>query len=308
MKYAFIFPGQASQYVGMAADLYEKYDLARAYFDRANETLGFDLQEICLNGPEEVLKKTIHTQPAIFVHSTIVSELLKNAGVKPVAVAGHSLGEYSALVSARVMTFEDGLKLVQQRSQLMYKAGKNNPGTMGVIIGLEAAQVYDICASVANIGVVQPANFNSPGQIAVSGSPDAVHAALDKARAVGSKKAVELVVSGAFHSPLMKNAEDGLADALKNTPMVDSRIPFYCNVTAMPVRKGSEIKEKLLHQLTRPVLWQDIITNMAKNAFSTYLEVGPGKVLSGLLRRIDRSLTCTQCGTVDQVRAIGELK
>lgn len=303
MNYAFIFPGQASQFVGMAADLYEKYDLARAYFDRANEILEFDLQDICFNGPEDVLKKTIHTQPAIFVHSTIVSELLKNHGIHPVAVAGHSLGEYSALVCAGVMSFEDGLKLVKQRSQLMYKAGQNNPGTMGAIIGLDAEKVYEICKSVD--GVVQPANFNSPGQIAISGSHEAVQEALQKAKDAGSRKAVELVVSGAFHSPLMKNAEDGLAIALNATPMNDSDIPFYCNVTAQPVRKGAEIKEKLLHQLTRPVLWQDIIARMAADGFKNYLEVGPGKVLKGLLKRIDRSVNCDICGTADQVEAMG---
>jgi len=306
MNNVFIFPGQASQFIGMAADLYEKYDLARTYFDRANDILGFDLKDVCFNGPEDVLKKTIYTQPAIFVHSIIISELLKKLDIKPAAVAGHSLGEYSALVSAGVMTFENGLKLVGERSRLMYKAGQTNPGTMGAIIGLDADKVYEICKSVADVGIVQPANFNSPGQIAISGTHAAVGAALQKAQEAGSRKAVELVVSGAFHSPLMQTAEDGLAEALKTTPMNDTEIPFYCNVTAKPVRKGADIKEMLLHQLTHPVLWQNIIVNMAADGFQNYLEVGPGKVLKGLLKRIDRSLTCNLCGNVEQLQTMSE--
>ncbi len=303
-KRAFVFPGQASQYVGMAADLIEHFELARNYFHRANEIMEMDLQTVCLQGPEEELKKTFITQPAIFVHSVIMATLLAEHGIKPQAVAGHSLGEYSALVAAGVLDFESGLKLVKQRSRLMFEAGQKRPGSMGAIIGLERDAVLAICDALKDEGVIQPANFNSPGQIALSGEKDVLLKALDLAREKGARKAVELVVSGAFHSPLMLSAEEGLAQALRETNFADSAIPFYSNVTTESNTSGEAIKELLLHQLTKPVRWEGIIRNMAADGFLHMIEVGPGKVLKGLIKRIERSVTCDLCGTVDQFNAV----
>ncbi|KAA3617843.1 MAG: [acyl-carrier-protein] S-malonyltransferase [Calditrichaeota bacterium] len=305
MNKAFIFPGQASQFVGMAADLYEKYDLAKKHFEQANEIMEMDLKSICFNGPEEELKKTFLTQPAIFVHSCISAELLKEKGVKPVAVAGHSLGEYSALVAADALDFASGLELVKERSRLMFEAGQKNPGTMGAIIGLSNEQVNEICDGLKDVGVVQPANYNSPGQIAISGDKGTVLKALDAAKEMGSRKAVELVVSGAFHSPLMLDAQNGLAEALNKSEIKNIEIPLYTNVTAKPETDGEKIKQLLLKQLTSPVLWQDIVGQMVKDGNQNFIEVGPGKVLKGLLKRIDRDSSCDLCGTVDQLESIG---
>ncbi len=301
---AFVFPGQASQYVGMAADFLENFELARAYFEQANEIMEMDLKKICVQGPEEELKKTFITQPAIFVHSVIVATLLEERGIVPVAVAGHSLGEYSALVAAGVLDFEAGLKLVRQRSRLMYEAGQKRPGTMGAIIGLEREAVLEICEDLKDEGVIQPANFNSPGQIALSGEKNVVHKALELAREKGARKAVELVVSGAFHSPLMQSAEEGLALALRETHFKDPAMPFYSNVTTESSTSGEAIKELLLHQLTKPVRWEGLIKNMAADGFTQMVEVGPGKVLKGLIKRIDRSVSCAICGTVEQFNAV----
>ncbi len=301
---AFVFPGQASQYVGMAADFIENFELARDYFKRANDIMEMDLQQVCLHGPEEELKKTFITQPAIFVHSVIAATLLEEHGIQPVAVAGHSLGEYSALVAAGVLDFESGLKLVKQRSRLMFEAGQKRPGSMGAVIGLERDVVLGICESLKDEGIIQPANFNSPGQIALSGEKEVLLKALQLAREKGARKAVELVVSGAFHSPLMQAAEEGLAQALQQTEFADSAIPFYSNVTTESNTSGEAIKELLLHQLTKPVRWEGIIKNMATDGFVHMVEVGPGKVLKGLIKRIDRSVTCELCGTVDQYKAV----
>ncbi len=305
MKKAFIFPGQASQFVGMASDLYDKYDLAKRYFDQANEIMGVDLKSICFNGPEEELKKTFLTQPAIFVHSSIVAAILLEKGIYPSAVGGHSLGEYSALVAAGGLDFLSGLKLVKERSRLMFEAGKKNPGTMGAIIGLTGDQVNEICDGFKDTGVVQPANFNSPGQIAISGDKETVLKALEAAKEMGSRKAVELVVSGAFHSPLMMDAQIGLAEALNSADIKNIEVPLYANVTSKPETNGDSIKQLLLKQLTNPVLWQNIILNMVQDGHTDFVEVGPGKVLKGLLKRINRESNCDLCGTVDQLESLG---
>jgi len=305
MKYAFIFPGQASQFVGMARDLYEQFDLAREYFDKANDILGLDLKKLCFEGPEEELKQTYITQPAIFVHSTIVAGLLKQKGIEPQAVAGHSLGEYSALVAAGAFDFESGFRLVKERSRLMFQAGQSRPGTMGAIIGLEDDQVKEICASLKSEGIVQPANFNSPGQVAISGERDVVLKALEVSREKGARKAVELEVSGAFHSPLMEEAIEGLQKAIASTDIKDIDIPVYTNVTAGPVKKSAEVGELLLKQLSSPVRWREIIENMAKDGFENFAEVGPGKVLKGLHKRINRDLDCQTCGTVEELNTFG---
>lgn len=306
MRTAFLFPGQASQFVGMGKDLYATYELARFYFDQANDILGFDLKKICFEGPEETLKKTYITQPAIFVHSAIVNELLKEYNKTAQGVAGHSLGEYSALFVAGSLAFEDGLKLVQMRGQLMYDSGKMHPGTMAAIIGFTEEQVNEVCAKASEFGVIQPANFNSPGQIAISGDVQAVRKAVEVAKEMGAKKAVELVVSGAFHSSLMLHAQEGLLKALKETEIKNAMVPVYTNVHAKPVTDANEIHENLFKQLTSPVLWQMSMENMIANGFEQFYEIGPGKVLTGLLKRINRQVPCKPIGTVEQIKSLGE--
>jgi [acyl-carrier-protein] S-malonyltransferase len=290
----------------MAKDLYETFDLARSYFNRANEILGFDLKKVCFEGPEEELKKTYITQPAIFVHSVVVNELLKEKGQTPQGVAGHSLGEYSALVAAGSLSFEDGLKLVQKRGQLMYQSGQKNPGTMAALIGLSEEQVYALCDELKSEGVIQPANFNSPGQIAISGEVNVIRKAIEKAKEMGAKKAVELVVSGAFHSPLMDDARAGLQEALEKTEIKPAQVPVYTNVTAQPVSEAAQIRTLLYRQLTSPVLWQKSMENMIADGFERFYEIGPGKVLTGLLKRINRQVPCQPVGTAEQINATGE--
>lgn len=306
MKTAFIFPGQASQYVGMGKDLYEKYETARRLFDQANAIMGMDLKSVCFDGPEEELKQTFITQPAIFVHSVAVYRILEEQGKRCQGTAGHSLGEYSALVAAGALSFEDGLKLVKERGRLMYEAGQKQAGTMAAIIGLSEAQVYEICEEVKEAGVVQPANFNSPGQVAISGEVQAVQAAMQKAKEAGAKKAVELVVSGAFHSPLMQYAQDGLRDALESTEFHDAKVPVYSNVEAQAVQDKDKIRQLLLQQLTKPVLWQNLIQNMIADGYEQFFELGPGKVLRGLQKRINRQVPCQEIGTVEGLENFGE--
>lgn len=306
MQKAFIFPGQASQYVGMGKDLYEKFDHARQIFDLANDIMEMDLKSICFDGPEETLKQTNITQPAIFVHSVAVFEILRDKGLMPLAVAGHSLGEYSALVAAGSLKFEDGLKVVKERGRLMFEAGKNQPGTMAAIIGLTPEQVEQICSDLSRTGIVQPANFNSPGQIAISGDVKTVQTAIEKAKEAGAKKAVELVVSGAFHSPLMQQAQEGLQQAIESTEFKDAQVPLYSNVEATAIKDSTKIRQLLIKQLTQPVLWQTIIENMISDGFDSFYEVGPGKVLKGLQKRISRQTPCTEIGTVEQVENLGD--
>ena len=307
MKQAFIFPGQASQYVGMARDLYEKYPVCKNTFDTANDILGFNISRICFKGPEEELKQTNITQPAIFIHSIAVFRILESEGKLPLATAGHSLGEYSALVAAGALSFEDGLRLVQKRGELMHSAGREKPGSMAAIIGMEPDKVDELCESVKKFGIIQPANYNSPGQIAISGDVEAIRQAVIKAPEMGAMKAVELVVSGAFHSPLMEAASEGLADALNKTTFNDAKVPVYSNVESKPVKDKQAIRNLLLKQLTNPVLWQQIIENMISDGYDKFYEIGPGKVLRGLLKRINRSVSCQEIGTIDNLEKLGEI-
>jgi len=283
-KVAYIFPGQGSQYAGMGKDLFVDFPAAKELFLRADAALGFPLSKICFEGPEEELKQTRNTQPAIFLHSVVVWNILspQNAAM----LAGHSLGEYSALVAAGALTFEEGLKLVRLRGELMQKAGEENPGTMAAVVGLDPKIVGEVCCTAWKEGIVQAANFNSPGQVVISGSVNGVRKAMELGKQRGAKLVKELVVSGAFHSPLMQTAKEGLKPALDKADFRDAKIPVYANVTAKPVQKADEIRAMLFEQVTSPVRWEETIINMFADGASDFIEIGPGKVLQGLVKRI----------------------
>lgn len=297
---AFIFPGQASQFIGMGKDLFEKFELAKEYYQKADEITGLALTDISFNGPLEELKQTKITQPAIFVHSVILAKLLGEKGIFPKMAAGHSLGEYSALVTAEVLCFEDALKIVALRGKLMQEAGEKQKGTMAAVIGLASDKIQAVCYEASEAGIVQAANFNSPGQIVISGSVKGVHKAMELAKAAGAKIVQELVVSGAFHSPLMKPAEEELSEELKKVSFKNAKIPIFANVTAKPATDADEIRELLIKQLTNPVLWEDLNREMILKGASRFLEVGPGNILKGLLKRIDRSAVCETVGKIEE--------
>lgn len=284
-KKAFLFPGQGSQYIGMAKDLFEKSVEAKEMIKTADDALGVNLSYIMFNGPEDQLKQTEYTQPAIFLHSVILASLIRT--LQPEAAAGHSLGEYSALVSANAIQFYDAIKLVRARGKAMQQAGIDNPGTLAAVVGIQPHKVEDLCKEASAAGIVQCANFNSPGQIVISGSIDGVRKAMELCKANGAKLVKELVVSGAFHSPLMQSAKDLLLESLVFTPIYDARFPVYANVTAKPVTKKDEIKNLLHQQVTSPVRWEETITNMIADGFDEFYEIGPGKVLQGLVKRIN---------------------
>lgn len=284
-KKAFIFPGQGAQYVGMAKDLFEKSEVARELFHSAEEAIGINISETMFNGPVDDLKQTDITQPAIFLHSVILHHLLQS--VKPDFVAGHSLGEYSAHVAAESINFVDAFKLVRYRGQFMLHAGIEKPGTMAAIIGLAPEFVEEACKEANKRGIVQCANFNSPGQIVISGSIDGVQEAMKLCKEKGAKLAKQLVVSGAFHSPLMQSATDKLDEKLNTAPFADAKIPVYANVTAKPVQNKDEIRKLLLEQLNAPVRWEETIINMIYDGVDEFYELGPGKVLQGLVKRIN---------------------
>jgi [acyl-carrier-protein] S-malonyltransferase len=303
MKVAFVFPGQASQYVGMGKDLYEGNSLVKEIYDRAEEILGFELKKICFEGPEELLKQTKITQPAIFVHSYVVSKLL-DGKLKADMTAGHSLGEYSALVYADALDFETALMIVKVRGELMQKAGEQNPGTMAAIVGLDDEKVRKICDEVKD-GIVQPANFNAIGQVVISGEVGAVKMAMEIAKREGAKMVKELVVSGAFHSPLMESAKEELKKILDEVEFRKPKIPVYFNVTAKPTFEVEEIKDLLYHQITKPVLWTQTILNMRSDGAVKFYEIGPGKVLQGLIKR---TLDDVEVAGFDKLSDIQNLK
>ncbi len=287
-KRAFVFPGQGSQYVGMAKDLFENSVEAKEMILTAEDAIGAPLGNIMFYGPEDTLKQTENTQPAIFVHSVVLASLLRR--LEADVVAGHSLGEYSALVAANALQFYDAVKLVRARGEAMQHAGIVNKGTMAAVIGMKPEKLEEVCKEASAQGVVQCANFNSPRQIVISGSVEGVRKAMELAKLEGAKLVKELVVSGAFHSPLMEPAKEKLSSVVNSTNFYEARIPVYSNVTAKPVTNPDEIKENLLLQLTMPVRWEETIKNMISDGVDEFVEIGPGKVLQGLIKRIDRGV------------------
>lgn len=283
---AYIFPGQGAQFSGMGLDLFESSTLAQEYFNKANEILGFSITDIMFKGTDEELKQTKVTQPAIFLHSVILAKMLGDK-FQPEMVAGHSLGEFSALVAAGVLTFEDGLKLVSTRALAMQKACELQPSTMAAVLGLEDQIVVETCAEIN--GIVVAANFNCPGQLVISGSVPAVEKACEVLKERGAKRALLLPVGGAFHSPLMEPAREELAKAIENTVFNAPICPIYQNVTAKAVTNPAEIKKNLITQLTAPVRWTQSVQQMIADGASEFVEVGPGNVLQGLVKKIDRN-------------------
>jgi [acyl-carrier-protein] S-malonyltransferase len=279
---AYVFPGQGAQFSGMGKNLYESSDSARQMFDKANEILGFDITKVMFEGTDEELKQTNVTQPAIFLHSVILASTVED--FKPDMVAGHSLGEFSALVAAGALSFEDGLKLVSQRADAMQRACEINPSTMAAILNLDDKVVEDICAGID--GVVVAANYNCPGQLVISGSIEAVTEACEQLKAAGAKRALILPVGGAFHSPLMEPAREELAKAIENTTISTPRCPIYQNVNAQPSSDVATIKANLIAQLTAPVRWTQSVQNMVADGATKFVECGPGKVLQGLVKKI----------------------
>lgn len=283
--HAYIFPGQGAQFTGMGLDLYEKSPLAQELFDKANDILGFSITDSMFEGSAEDLKQTKVTQPAIFLHSVILAKTLGES-FKPDMVAGHSLGEFSALVANGALSFEDGLKLVSQRALAMQKACELQPSTMAAVLGLEDKLVEDICSKTE--GIVVAANYNCPGQLVISGEVDAINRACEAMKEAGAKRALVLPVGGAFHSPLMEPAREELAAAIENTLFSKPTCPIYQNVTASAVNDETSIKKNLILQLTAPVRWTQSVQQMIADGATLFTEVGPGNVLQGLVKKIDR--------------------
>ncbi len=288
MTKAYVFPGQGAQFTGMGKDLYESNATAKAMFDQANEILGFNITDVMFEGSAEDLKQTKITQPAVFLHSVIVAKTMED--FNPSMVAGHSLGEISALVAADVLSFEDGLKLVSTRATAMQKACEQNPSTMAAILGLDDADVESVCAEIAD-EVVVAANYNCPGQLVISGSNEGVKIACERLLEKGAKRALPLPVGGAFHSPLMEPAKTELADAINNANFNTPACPVYQNVSTVGETDPQTIKNNLIAQLTAPVKWTQSVQHMVADGASEFIEVGPGRALQGMIKKVDRALT-----------------
>ena len=287
---AFVFPGQGAQFVGMGKDLYDNNETARNLFGEADNILGFKITDIMFDGTDEELRQTKVTQPAVFLHS-VISALCMDNSEKPSMAAGHSLGEFSALVFAGALSFEDGLKLVYARAMAMQKACEANPGTMAAVIGLPDETIETICKEVSSEGnIVVPANYNCPGQLVISGNVDAINAACEKLKAAGAKRALPLKVGGAFHSPLMQPAKDELQQAIEKTGIVAPKCPVYQNVDGKPHTDPAEIKKNLIAQLTSSVKWTESVRNMIADGADDFTECGPGKTLQGMIGRIDKTV------------------
>lgn len=286
MKKAFIFPGQGAQFPGMGKDLFDQSEEARKLFAKADEILGFQITKIMFEGTEEDLKQTKVTQPAIFLHSVILAKVLGEK-FQPEMVAGHSLGEFSALTAAGALSFEDGLNLVSKRALAMQKACEQNPSTMAAIIGLDNEVVEEVCQGIED--VVVPANYNTVGQIVISGSHDGIDKAISQLQEKGARRALKLPVGGAFHSPLMEPAREELAAAIAEAPITEPRCPIYQNVDAKPQTNPDQIRQNLVSQLTSPVRWTQTVQNLLADGATDFTEVGPGKVLQGLVKKVDRT-------------------
>ena len=288
---AYVFPGQGAQFAGMGKDLYDSKPLAKELFDKANDILGYSITDIMFNGTDEQLKETKITQPAVFLHS-VISALCLGDEFTPAMVAGHSLGEFSALVAAGALSFEDGLRLVYARAMAMQKACEVAPGTMAAIVGLDDETVEKICQQVSTTGnVVVAANYNCPGQLVISGNIDAVNQACELLKEAGAKRALPLKVGGAFHSPLMQPAKDELQTAIENTTFAEPKCPVYQNVDGQPHTAPEEIKKNLIAQLTSSVRWTSSVQNMIKDGANDFTECGPGKALQGMIGRIEKDVT-----------------
>lgn len=293
MKHAYVFPGQGSQAVGMGKDIYENNAEAKAMFEQANEILGFRITDIMFAGTPEELKQTKVTQPAVFLHSVVLAKAL---GIKPDAVAGHSLGEFSALVAAGALSFEDGLKLVSKRAMAMQKCCEQQPGGMAAVLGLDDKSVEEVCASID--GVVVGANYNCPGQLVISGSEEAVDAACVKLKEAGARRALRLPVGGAFHSPLMEPARQELEAAIAEANFMTPVCPVYQNVDAQPYTDAESIKKNLIAQLTAPVRWTQIVEKMVEDGVTEFTEVGPGTVLQGLVTKVSKEVKAESVATL----------
>jgi [acyl-carrier-protein] S-malonyltransferase len=291
---AYVFPGQGAQFVGMGKDLYDNSLMAREFFEKANEILGFRITDLMFNGTDEDLRQTKVTQPAIFLHSVLLAKTLGDS-FKPDMVAGHSLGEFSALVACGALSFEDGLNLVSKRALAMQKACEVEPSTMAAIVGLEDEIVERICYEIDE--VVVPANYNCPGQLVISGSMQGIDLACEKLTAAGAKRVLKLSVGGAFHSPLMEPARAELAEAINSTKFATPGCPVYQNVNAAPVTDPAEIKRNLIAQLTAPVRWTQTVKNMIADGCTSFTEVGPGQVLQGLVKKVDRTMITSGINT-----------
>jgi len=304
-RIALLCPGQGSQFVGMGRDLSEAYPRARETFEEANEILGFDLATLCAEGPEDRLTETRNAQPALLVHTVAVWRVIEDLGLDVSLAAGHSLGEFSAHVLAGTFSFGDAVRVVRRRGELMFESGSERPGTMAAVLGLDDVAAEDVCARASRDDeVVVPANYNSPGQIVISGDVAAVERAGELARQAGARKVVPLNVSGAFHSPLMKSAAEGLCAALAEAALSNPAFPVISNVTTEPVTDSETARDLLVEQLTSPVRWAASVERIRGEGVDRFLEPGPGKVLTGLLRRIDRNASGRAVGTAEDVKGL----
>jgi [acyl-carrier-protein] S-malonyltransferase len=302
VKTAFVFPGQGSQFVGMGKDFYDSDAGCRAMFEEANEVLGQDISEICFNGPEEDLKLTMNTQPALLIHSSIALKRLKEHDIDFVMAAGHSLGEFSALVATEALKFRDAVHLVRQRGRFMQEAVPVGVGGMAAIIGLPLEKIQELCNDISTNGkVVQPANLNSPEQIVIAGHKESVETVSENAKQAGAKKSVLLPVSAPFHCSLMKPAEIKLQAELEQTEFQDLKVPVISNVEAKPMSKGNDARQALVRQVCSPVRWLETMQYMVDQGIQAFVEIGSGKVLSGLMRRFDKNVACYQVGDQDSL-------